>query len=259
MLHIDGRGQDRTADDIVIARAVAAGPPRAGEARRPELSLCAGTGGCRTRKREGDGATPIGALEAACRCSTAPTACAVRARPCRSGASAATMAGATRRPTATTTGSCAIPIRPAPSGCGARTHLYDLVVVLGYNDRAARRGRAAAPSSCTSPEPAMRRPRAASRSARAHLLRLHRARWAPRAALQVPWLKKKRPELSLRALRARTGEVACSRSGEAPMERGPRRRRCSVVVGALAVIDEVETFALLVGARTQADDQRSRP
>ena len=38
------------------------------------------------------------------------------------------------------------------------------------------------------------------------------------------------------------------------MERGPRRKRYSVVVGALAVIDEVETLALLVRARTQAHD-----
>ena len=39
------------------------------------------------------------------------------------------------------------------------------------------------------------------------------------------------------------------------MERGPRRKPISVVVGALAVIDEVETLALLVGAGPQADDR----
>jgi hypothetical protein len=37
------------------------------------------------------------------------------------------------------------------------------------------------------------------------------------------------------------------------MEREPRRKLGSVVVSALAVIHEIETFAFLIGARPQSD------
>ncbi len=80
--------------------------------------------------------------------------------------------------------------------------------------------------------------------------RLHRARPAAAVAAagearatrndchpRVP--NKKRPKRKLRALRARTGEVACSRKQRDPMERGSRCKTNSIVVGALAVVDEV--------------------
>ena len=109
---------------------------------------------------------------------------------------------------------------------------------------------AAAPSSCTWQGPDTRLPRAASR-------------WRGRICCACSsgsgrgrqWRcrhhKKKRPKLSLRALGARTGEVACSKSGEVRWS-ADRAANLSVVVSALAVIDEVEALALLVGAWSQA-------
>ena len=107
-------------------------------------------------------------------------------------------AGAMPRPTATTTGRCAIPIPPAPSGCGARIALYDVVVVLGYNDRPRCAG-AAAPSSCTWParlsgtDRRLHRTRAAASVARCS--RALRPRSAV-AVLPASAPRKKRPKLS---------------------------------------------------------------
>jgi hypothetical protein len=81
--------------------------------------------------------------------------------------------------------------------------------------------------------------------ARAHLQRLLE-RLGSRPALAVV-ATKKAPEAFASGARS----MACPDERRGPMERGPRRE-LSVVVGALAVIDEVETLALLVGAWPQA-------
>ena len=140
------------------------------------------------RKREGDGATPIGRWRLR-GCSIAPDRVRrPRTAPAGAARSAAATAGATRPATATTIARCAIPIRPAPSGCGARTRSTTSWSCWATTSARACAA-AAAPSSCTWPGPAMRRPRAASRCAREHLLRLLErlgpvARVASRVALK---------------------------------------------------------------------------
>ena len=101
--------------------------------------------------------------------------------------------------------------------------LYDVVVVLDYNERPRVRGRGSAIFMHVA-RPGYAPTEGCIALARAHLLRLlERLRCAGGRAASLAE-EKKRPKLSLRALRARTGEVACSRLRRGPMERGPRRR-----------------------------------
>jgi L,D-peptidoglycan transpeptidase YkuD (ErfK/YbiS/YcfS/YnhG family) len=92
-----------------------------------------GRSGSRVRKREGDGASPIGrwpvlgVLFRSDRVRRPRTALPVRDAP--------RMDGATLPAIVTTTGPCAIPTRQAPSACGGMDGLYDVVVVLGHNQR----------------------------------------------------------------------------------------------------------------------------
>ena len=116
--------------------------PRAGVVRLGVLNLpCAlGRGGRRARKREGDGATPVGCWQ------TGAGALSRRPRPaprygvCRSRPSAATMAGAMRPPTATTIGPCASPTPASAERLWRTDRLYDVVVVLSHNTRPRVRG-----------------------------------------------------------------------------------------------------------------------
>ncbi len=93
-----------------------------------------GRSGISTQKREGDGATPVGAFADAPAALSARIARPGRAPPCPA------------RPIAPADGWCdapadraynrrvRCPIRPAPSNLWRDDHLYDLIVVLGYND-----------------------------------------------------------------------------------------------------------------------------
>ena len=234
---------------------------RAGRSRgvAERWAVCAfpcalGRSGCRARKREGDGATPIGRWRCA-RSSIAPTACAGRARrlPVRRD----------RRHD----GWCDAPGRPqlqparAPSLSGERR----APVAGGW---ALRRGRRARPQ----------RPAARARARQRHLharraagLRADRGLHRPRA---------RAPAARARAARAAVGDRVCAvgRAKKAPgafapgvQEHVPGKWRArqaarpdgaraspqtaSVVVSALAVIDEVEALALLVGAGPQTDER----
>src|SRR5262249_49603754 len=78
--------------------------------------------------------------------------------------------------------------------------------------------------------------------------------------------EKKRPKLSPRAFKSTYRGRACSSAARSDgAQTSPQK--ASVVVGPLAVIDEVETLALLIGARAPADqrpdaredDRRSDP
>jgi L,D-peptidoglycan transpeptidase YkuD (ErfK/YbiS/YcfS/YnhG family) len=95
--------------------------------------------------------------------------------------------------------------------------LYDVVVVLDYNGRPRARGRGSAIFMHVA-KPDYTPTEGCVALARPHLLRVLQNA-GPGVSLVTT--KKKRPKLSLRALRARTGEVACS-DHACPMERGPR-------------------------------------
>ena len=153
----------RVKRNIVIRRAP--GKPREGRltlahgVRRVAL----GKGGVAALKREGDGATPLGRfpirqvlyrLDRMKRPRTPFPVRAIRADDCW----------------------CEDPadrnynklVKVSPNSSADRLirddHLYDLIFVLGHNDRPrVRRGDAAAPSSCISRGPTTRRPQAASR------------------------------------------------------------------------------------------------
>jgi len=158
-----------------------------------------GRGGCRARKREGDGATPIGRWRVG----------AIHYRPDR-----------TRRPRT------AFPVRaiaPNDGWCDAQADrnynrpvrhpyaasaerlwrsdaLYDVMAVLDYNDRPRVKGRGSAIFVHVA-KPGYTPTEGCIALARAHLLRLLE-RLRPGAAIQVASRDKKRPELSRRALKS---------------------------------------------------------
>jgi L,D-peptidoglycan transpeptidase YkuD (ErfK/YbiS/YcfS/YnhG family) len=169
-----------------------------------------GRSGCRVLKREGDGATPIGIWRVR----------AVRFRPDR-----------LRRPT---TGFPATPIRERDGWCDAASdrnynrpvhlpyaasaehmwrsdHLYDVLAVLAYNEHPRSRGRGSAIFMHVA-RPGLEPTEGCVALSLQHLLRVLASvgRHAAIAILACP-RKKRRPKRELRALRARTGEVACSR------------------------------------------------
>ena len=197
------RGQRRLAHDArrlvrvssrLVGRRHAAAGRRLGGLRFPCALGRSGLPGAQARRRWCD-------ADRALAHAAGPLPRGPRAPPAHAPAGAAdaarATAGATRPATATTTGRCAIPTRRARSGCGARTALYDIVVVLGHNDRPRVRGRGSAIFM-----------HVAQARIRAHR-GLHRARArAPAAAagaagaaadVRVRPRNKKRPELSLRA------------------------------------------------------------
>ena len=120
-----------------------------------------GRGGIRALKREGDGGTPLGrfavrqVLYRADRMAPAAHPTAVRAIRAHDGWCDDPADRNYNR-------LIRLPSRRSAEGLKRDDHLYDLVLVLGYNDRPRVRGRAA-PSSCISRARASRRPPAASR------------------------------------------------------------------------------------------------
>lgn len=189
----------------------------------PLMFPCAlGRSGCRARKREGDGATPSGlwrvrgVLYRPDRVGRPRTRLPVRAmRPCDGWCDAPADRNYNR------------PVRhPYPAGAERlwrADELYDVVVVLDYNERPRVRWRGSAIFMHVA-----KRGYAPTEGcialARPHLLRVLE-RLGPLSSVAVAAPQKKRPKLSLRASRARTGEVACSDKRRGPMERGPRRKR----------------------------------
>lgn len=180
-----------------------------------------GRAGCRARKREGDGATPIGqwrvsaVLYRADRMRRPRTPLPVRAIRRHDGWCDASADRNYNRPVR-------LPYAASAERLWREDALYDVVVVLHYNERPRVRGRGSAIFMHVA-RPAYTPTEGCIALAREHLLRLLE-RLPARAVIGVFAKKKKRPKLSPRALRARTGEVACSRLRRDPMERGPRRR-----------------------------------
>jgi L,D-peptidoglycan transpeptidase YkuD (ErfK/YbiS/YcfS/YnhG family) len=225
-LHRTGNRNASKASHILLARVLALSP----SARRGMLKLgalsfpCAlGRSGCSTLKREGDGATPIGTWR-------------VRAVRFRADQVRRPMTRLPATPIHERDGWCDAPAdrnynRPVrlPYAASAERmwrpdRLYDVAAMLGYNDRPRSRGRGSAIFLHVA-GPDLAPTQGCVALALPHLLRVL-ARLGPRSAIAIlASPRKRRPKRKLRALRARTGEVACSRKRRGPMERGPRRKR----------------------------------
>ena len=157
-----------------------------------------GRGGCRARKREGDGATPIGQWQARevlyrpDRMRRPRTTLPVRAIRGHDGWCDAARDRNYNRPVR-------LPYPASAEALWRRDGLYDVVVVLGYNDHPRSWGRGSAIFLHVA-RPGYAPTEGCIALSRAHLLRLI-ARLGTRAAIDVlaPG-QKKRPKLSLRAL-----------------------------------------------------------
>src|SRR5262245_21334141 len=117
----------------------------------------------------------------------------------------------------------------------------------------------AAPSSCTSPVPATRQPPAASPSRACIFCACSNASTATASSASWPRRAKsaqRRPPGAFEHVPGSCGPGASSgaRWSAGPAAK-PEPRLALIVVGPLAMIDEVEAFALLVGAGTQSHQQ----
>ena len=102
-----------------------------------------GRGGIRALKREGDGGTPLGRFPVRQVLYRADRMRG-RARGCRSMRSARMTAGATIPPSRNYNRLIKLPSRRSAEGLQREDHLYDLVLVLGYNDRPRVKGKGSA-------------------------------------------------------------------------------------------------------------------
>jgi len=210
---------DRQAQIRILARS--ARSRKAWLAYGGTIVPCAlGTGGCRVRKREGDGATPIGRWHAR----------QVFYRPDRGPRPRSRLPV---RPLRRSDGWCDAvgdrnynrwvrhPYHTSAEKLWRSDNLYDLIVTLDHNQRPRIQGRGSAVF--VHMAGAGWQPTAGCIGVRRdHLLRLIAWLDRERALSVCAPVAKKRPEEPLRALGARTGRRRARGKRRGPMERGPR-------------------------------------